>query len=364
MKRNVFYPFLVLAVLVLIVGMACGVSVNTTEAPNQADDNPAPGNTAVIPTATVATSGPGPGSPTATSVPPGPGPAPAGGLDFSLAPNYGEVSLNAGFTPDPFEQAMTSGGSVDASYLGSGCNGFATSAPDFRLRWTGTSSRLRIMFMATEATRDTTIIVNAADGSWRCNDDTGGLNPMVELANPTAGTYDIWVGSYSSGTFVPGTLRITELDLMPNASAPDPGSSTGTLNFSLAPTFGERTLNAGFTPDPFEQAITSGGTVNVSYLGSGCTGFATSAPDFRLRWTGTSSRLRIMFIASTAGQDTTLIVNTPTATWACNDDYNGLNPMVEFTSPAAGQYDIWIGSYSSGQYISGTLKITELNITP
>jgi serine protease Do len=355
MKRSIFYPFFILAALVLIIGMACGVTVNTTEAPN----NPAPGNTVVVPTVTS-------NIPTAvvpTSSGPGPGPAPAGGLDFSLAPNYGEQNLSAGFTPDPFEQTITSGGSVNAAYLGSGCQGFATSAPDFRLRWSGTSSRLRIMFVATEATQDTTIIVNAADGSWRCNDDSGGLNPMVEFTNPTAGTYDIWVGSYSSGTFVPGTLRITELDLTPNAAAPGPGPSTGALDFSLAPNFGEQSLNAGFAPDPFERNITSGGTVNVSYLGSGCTGFATSSPDFRLRWNGTSSRLRIMFVA-TGSEDTTLIINAANGTWHCNDDFGGLDPMVEFTNPTAGTYDVWIGSYSSGQYISGTLKITELNITP
>jgi hypothetical protein len=48
----------------------------------------------------------------------------------------------------------------------------------------------------------------------------------------------------------------------------------------------------------------------------------------------------------------------------CNDDYGGLNPMVEINNPQPGQYDIWVGSYTSGQYVGGTLKITELSLTP
>jgi hypothetical protein len=38
---------------------------------------------------------------------------------------------------------------------------------------------------------------------------------MVELTNPSQGVYDIWVGSYGSGDYVPGTLYITELSLDP-----------------------------------------------------------------------------------------------------------------------------------------------------
>jgi hypothetical protein len=58
-----------------------------------------------------------------------------------------------------------------------------------------------------------------------------------------------------------------------------------TLDFSLPPNFGSTALTSGFVPDPFTVGITSGGSVNVSYLGGGCTGFATSTPDFSVNYT-------------------------------------------------------------------------------
>ncbi|MGD1996701.1 MAG: hypothetical protein PVH62_08005, partial [Anaerolineae bacterium] len=69
------------------------------------------------------------------------------------------------------------------------------------------------------------------------------------------------------------------------------------------------------------------------------------------------------FVAD-GGEDTTLVINDPNGSWRCNDDYSGLDPMVEFPNPFTGQYDIWVGSYSSGDYVNGTLYITELDYHP
>jgi hypothetical protein len=137
------------------------------------------------------------------------------------------------------------------------------------------------------------------------------------------------------------------------------------LDFSLSPNFGSQSLSAGFSPDPHTETMVSGGEVDVSAcgLGSGCTGYATEAPDFRIQWSGSSSRLRIFFVAD-GGEDTTLVINDPNGDWHCNDDYSGLDPMVEFPNPFTGQYDIWVGSYSSGDYVNGTLYATELDYHP
>jgi hypothetical protein len=119
------------------------------------------------------------------------------------------------------------------------------------------------MFVAATAGQDTTLIVNTANGTWMCNDDYGGRNPMVEINNPQPGQYDIWVGSYTSGQYISGTLRITELDITPTsgvpapAPGPGPAPSGGTLDFSLSPNYGSQNLSAGFTPDPFQVNITS-----------------------------------------------------------------------------------------------------------
>jgi hypothetical protein len=139
------------------------------------------------------------------------------------------------------------------------------------------------------------------------------------------------------------------------------GSGAG-LDFSLDPNYGSRALTSGFSPDPQSVSVTSGGDVDVSSaLGSGCGGYATSAPDFRVMYTsGSFSLLRFYFVAS-GGGDTTLIVNAPDANWYCNDDsFSTLNPTVDFQNPSSGTYDIWVGSYASGQFVSGTLYITEV----
>lgn len=131
-----------------------------------------------------------------------------------------------------------------------------------------------------------------------------------------------------------------------------------TLDFSKPPNYGSTSLTSGFVPDPFTVGITSGGSVNVSYLGGGCTGFATSAPDFSVNYTaGAFPTLRFYFVGN---GDTAMIVNDPTGTYRCADDSFGtLNPTIDFNSPSSGRYDIWIASFSAGTFVSGTLFVTE-----
>ena len=122
--------------------------------------------------------------------------------------------------------------------------------------------------------------------------------------------------------------------------------------------FGVHQVNAGFVPDPKVINITSGGNLNVSTMGYGaqCRGFATSRPDAIVNYTG-GGFLRF-FVQ--AGGDTTLVVNDASGRWHCNDDAVGTNPMVSISNAPSGQYDVWVGSYRSGEQIRGTLNITEL----
>ncbi len=54
-------------------------------------------------------------------------------LDYTASANYGTANLAAGFSPDPYSVGATSGGTVDVSYLGGSCNGFASVSPDLRV---------------------------------------------------------------------------------------------------------------------------------------------------------------------------------------------------------------------------------------
>ncbi|MEP7361207.1 MAG: hypothetical protein ABI744_06475 [Chloroflexota bacterium] len=134
----------------------------------------------------------------------------SGRLDYTASPNYGEANLSAGFSPDPYSVGMTTGGSIDVSYLGSSCSGFATSAPDLRVNFGGGGSPLlRLYFVGSNG--DATIVVNDPYGNFYCVDDSfGTVNPTIDFNNPAGGSYDIWVGSYAASTLVSGTLYLTE----------------------------------------------------------------------------------------------------------------------------------------------------------
>jgi hypothetical protein len=330
-------------------------------------------------------------------------------------PTWGEINIGLIEFADPFIVTFNSGGPFNAAQhegIAENCRGYVTGNPSHRVNIvSGEVTFLRIMFVAQG---DTTLIVQAPDGSWQCNDDSAlgdfALSPMVDIANPAEGPYNVWVGSFDGDQLLPGYLMYTQnvnthpgqivsalfgtivdpddeisaSDLAPNSddesddeiSASDlaPNSSDesptceGGINYACEPNYGEVSLASGFSPDPFTIHMTSGGSINVLEQGlpAECRGNVTAAPDFRLNLTSSSPRIRIYFVADTSGSDTTLIVNSPSATWHCNDDYPNanLNPMVEITDADDGQYDIWVGSFTTGEFISGTLYITELDTTP
>ncbi|MDX2275346.1 MAG: peptidase S1 [Hyphomonadaceae bacterium] len=136
--------------------------------------------------------------------------SPASAQDYSLNPTYGTASLTSGFTPDPYVVNVRSGGSINAAGIGSPCAGFIANAPDVRLQFSAGSLPLII---SAASSSDTTLVVNAPDGRWYCDDDSGnnGLNPMVRFNNPSSGQYDIWVGTYGNASTQPAQLNISEL---------------------------------------------------------------------------------------------------------------------------------------------------------
>jgi hypothetical protein len=304
-------------------------------------------------------------------------------LNSNAGPLFGTATLDPSFLPDPYIVSLFSGGNLDVSTLGLGadCQGYAASAPDYRVVWGGDGSTpLRLFFVGDG---DATLIVRQPDGVWTCNDDfsSENLNPFVEFRNAPAGQYDIWVGSFAAATNVSGYLMMTEVDSYPGhivspllVGVVDPlaaqgaggGGATG-LDVSADANFGTTELGPGFAPDPHTVYVVSGGSLDISTLGVGveCRGFATAASDYRLVLTGDVSRLRIFFVAQDGG-DTTLVVNQADGTWACNDDFSteNFNPMIELTNAPAGVYEIWVGSFNTGTTVAGTLYITEQDFTP
>jgi hypothetical protein len=288
--------------------------------------------------------------------------------DFTLQPTYGQTSLRAGFTPDPFVVQLQSGGAINASQtIGQGCRGYVAEAPDYSIQYTaGSSLPLRI---GVSADRDTTLVINGPDGSWHCDDDGGeGLNPLVQFSSPASGRYDIWVGTWGGASNHSANLFITELSSVSASSIGNAQAVSGP-NVGLTPGYGTISLRGGFTPDPYRVPLESGGPIRVndtvSDNGSNaardrrCRGNIAEAPDVRLNFTPGSLPL-IISVAS--GTDTTLVINGPDGRWYCDDDSGaGTNPSIRWDRPSAGQYDIWVGTYGSTSLRPAELSISELH---
>jgi hypothetical protein len=213
-RRKRLLRIIIPVILTVIVLSACDFSLFSNETPPPEQTQPPPADTQPPPADTQP-------PPADTQPPPTEDiQSPLLDLDYDLDPNFGEVTLEAGFPVDPYAVDIVSGGDVDVGALGLGddCYGYATSAPDLRLWWTGQSTpgTFRILFEAAGG-EDTVLIVNNFYGQWQCNDDFdfGILDPGLDIEDvgDQSLRMEIWVASYDQGVSAPGTLYITELDL-------------------------------------------------------------------------------------------------------------------------------------------------------
>lgn len=128
---------------------------------------------------------------------------------ISGAQNFGSVSLNTGFMPDPRMLSGTSGGGMSGSAMGGNCRGWITPQPDHYMFLNTPFGFLRVFV---RSSGDTTLIVRGPMPGMNtlCNDDRFGLNPAVE-GGWAPGQYHIWVGSYASGQMFPYQIGFTEI---------------------------------------------------------------------------------------------------------------------------------------------------------
>lgn len=281
--------------------------------------------------------------------------------DYTAEPTYETVSLDNGFSPDPYTIYLSAGGSIAAESISEECAGFIANAPDVRLNYQAGSLPL---YISAVSDADTTLVVNGPDNQWYCDDDgLAGLNPLVWFDAPQSGQYDIWVGTYADASLQEATLHFSEVrggngEEIYEVDYLDTAESSGAIDFGAEPTYETVSLTAGFTNDPYTVSLSSGGDNDASTLGTPCTGFIASAPDVRLNYEAGSYPL---YIRSVSDEDTTLAVNGPDGQWYCDDDGAGnLNAQVWFDAPTSGQYDIFVGSYGGSELHPATLEISEI----
>ncbi|MEM0961623.1 MAG: hypothetical protein AAGK21_03635 [Bacteroidota bacterium] len=94
----------------------------------------------------------------------------------------------------PASVTVRAGGSDRNAVPGSGCSGFINNGePTAAIEVSG-DGPLAIYAVSGS---DTTMLVSDPSGRWHCSDDANGSNPAVTFTQAAAGTYVVWVGTFS-----------------------------------------------------------------------------------------------------------------------------------------------------------------------
>ncbi len=285
------------------------------------------------------------------------------------AQTYGSVSLGAGFASQSLSgvsggQSGIPGGQVDASTYGTTptgpCRGWIAAAPDHMMTLGSNFSNLALEVTATDG-GDTAMVVSGPSGTW-CNDDSTGLNPAV-VASFAAGTYSIWVASYSAEQNHPYTIVFTDRGATVPTTVPTQAPLVpGLMTSSSTPTdpMGSLNLATGFVPDPQVRSLTVTGSIDVSTVqgadGTSCRGHVMQNPNHILNLNTPFNYLRIQVRSET---DTTLFVQSPNGTFLCNDDTDGFNPAIS-GAWTPGIWRVWVGTYSGGGSAAYSIEFSEI----
>ncbi|GAB4206987.1 MAG: hypothetical protein OHK0013_24150 [Sandaracinaceae bacterium] len=187
-----------------------------------------------------------PPAPVPFAPPPAPTVVEGGGPRLPSTSPVEAMPISLGFA-DPLVLHGLAGGIREASAFGPDCRGRVATTPSRRFLLETSFPYLRIM---ARGERDLTLVVRTPGGTARCNDDSDGLNPVVEGAFEP-GIYDVYVGVYSGSELAP-----YDLGLSVNASI------TPTTMHAATPTPTGTTLRSGtLTVTEVEGSVVSVGDV-------------------------------------------------------------------------------------------------------
>jgi len=279
-------------------------------------------------------------------------------------PNFGRHELFGDFRPDPAQFAVTAGGPLDASSFGGECVGWVPEAATLEVFYQPGDTRYPLIFSAIpNRGADLTLAIREPSGTWHCNDDSNGTDPMVRIDSSYYGVWGVWLGTYELSAEQPATLFVSEV----GAGWEDFDFPAEQPNFELEEQerayldmFGEGAetrveLDTGFLPDPFVTTVGAGGSRAAP---GGCAGYiGNGPPDIMLLFTAGEYPLLITAYSDT---DTVLVVMSPRGQLTCDDDSFGHDPMVHFDSPQTAVYAIWVGTYAqTGGEIPVRVEISE-----
>ncbi len=139
------------------------------------------------------------------------------------------------------------------------------------------------------------------------------------------------------------------------------GAAQACPNWNNNPTYGAYDLSLAQLRAGQSLSLTAGGSVDWN----GCPhirvgsddgpGFFEVAPDVRFFVNNVEGRR--LTIAINSACDSTLLINTQSASWYYDDDDNGnADAKIVLTRPLSGQIDVWVGTYD-GQYCDARVSI-------
>lgn len=107
----------------------------------------------------------------------------------NAAPTAGTLTVS----PDGASMAVSAGGSERNPMTGSGCSGYiASGAPLVAVQHSGGPLSIYVT-----SGIDTTLLVADPAGRWQCSDDANDSNPGITFDSAAAGTYAVWIGTFS-----------------------------------------------------------------------------------------------------------------------------------------------------------------------
>ncbi|MFO0683647.1 MAG: hypothetical protein U0234_16430 [Sandaracinus sp.] len=144
-----------------------------------------------------------------------------------------------------------------------------------------------------------------------------------------------------------------------------PGSGTGPLLPGGGGVGGAGTpisFGIGTSEPTFAQGFAGGPMPGTSFDPSCYAGSYPVSPSHVLTIADSLPYVRVMAY-SARGTDLTLLVRSPNGIVTCVDDADGLNPVVELSGVAPGEYQIYVGNYSSPSPEPYDLGVTTVSST-
>ncbi len=259
-----------------------------------------------------------------------------GGVDTDAAPLLGAAPLTPPSGSRSFDGVAD--GEVPASRLHDGCVGNVSDAPHLAIQ----THEPVFVTAVTRSQHDLVLVVRSADGTFHCDDDSGGdRQPRISTALP-AGVHQLWVGPLNSSAVGPFAL---DLEWQHLGAMPGPDG----LAQAAPPALG--TFDPGSAPTASWMGSTRG-VIRARRLGTGCEGAVPPVPHLVVHAAGPT----LVTLSTTARDDLVLFVRSPDGTTHCDDDSGG-GGQPEVRAPLGpGDHAVWVGTFQEGAEASFTLE--------